>query len=49
MPEAYLRTLTLKGASDGKLFVRAEIGGDKPNAKLHIVRHRPCGRHGGGG
>lgn len=37
VPEAYLRTLTLKGAADGKLFLRAEIGGDKPNAKLHIV------------
>ncbi len=37
VPEAYLRTLTLKGAADGKLFLRAEIGGDKPNAKLRIV------------
>ena len=42
VPEAYLRTLTLKGASDGKLFVRAEIGGDKPNAKLHIVVTDPA-------
>lgn len=37
VPEAYLRTLTLKGAADGKLFIRAEIVGDKPNAKLRIV------------
>ena len=37
VPDAYLRTLTLKGAADGKLFIRAEIGGDKPNAKLRIV------------
>lgn len=42
VPEAYLRTLTLKGASDGKLFVRAKIGGDKPNAKLHIVVTDPA-------
>ena len=42
VPEAYLRTLTLKGTSDGKLFVRAEIGGDKPNAKLHIVVTDPA-------
>ena len=42
VPEAYLRTLTLKGASNGKLFVRAEIGGDKPNAKLHIVVTDPA-------
>lgn len=37
VPEAYMQTLTLKGAADGRLFIRAEIGGDKPNAKLHIV------------
>ncbi|MFQ9446914.1 MAG: hypothetical protein ACLR4A_05760 [Christensenellales bacterium] len=37
VPEAYMQTLTLKGAADGRLFIRAEIGGDKPNAKLRIV------------
>ena len=37
VPDAYLRTLTLKGAADGRLFIRAEIGGDKPNAKLRVV------------
>lgn len=37
VPEAYMQTLTLKGAEDGRLFIRTEIGGDKPNAKLHIV------------
>ncbi len=42
VPEAYLRTLTLKGASDGKLFVRETLGGDKPNAKLHIVVTDPA-------
>ena len=41
VPEAYLRTLTLKGASDGKLFVRAEIGGDKPNARLRVTVSDP--------
>lgn len=42
VPEAYVQTLTLKGAADGRLFIRAEIGGDKPNAKLHIVVADPA-------
>ena len=42
VPEAYMQTLTLKGAADGRLFIRAEIGGDKPNAKLHIVVTDPA-------
>lgn len=42
VPEAYMQTLTLKGSADGRLFIRAEIGGDKPNAKLHIVVADPA-------
>ena len=42
VPEAYMQTLTLKGAADGRLFIRAEIGGDKPNAKLRIVVTDPA-------
>ena len=42
VPDAFLRTLTLKGAADGKLFIRAEIGGDKPNAKLRVVVTDPA-------
>ena len=41
VPDAYLRTLILKGSADGKLFIRAEIGGDRPNAKLRIVVTEP--------
>ena len=36
VPEAYLRTLTLKGASDGKLFVRA---GETLPERVQILRH----------